>query len=69
VQPYQGHVEAIDAHRGIVRAKAGGRRQAAVEIMVNTRSIADLIEKGDVSEIKEATDKRLSPGSQSFKRH
>jgi twitching motility protein PilU len=49
-----------------VRSSAGGRRQAAVEIMVNTRYVADLIEKGDIGQIKEAMDKSLSPGSQSF---
>jgi twitching motility protein PilU len=50
----------------LVRAAAGGTRQPAVEIMLNTRYIADLIEKGELSAIKEAMDKSLSPGSQSF---
>ncbi|MDB5745774.1 MAG: type pili twitching motility protein PilT [Massilia sp.] len=50
----------------LVRAAAGGMRQPAVEIMLNTRYIADLIEKGELSGIKEAMDKSLSPGSQSF---
>ena len=40
--------------------------QPAVEIMLNTRYIADLVEKGELSAIKEAMDKSLSPGSQSF---
>jgi twitching motility protein PilU len=35
-------------------------------MMLNTRYIADLIEKGELSQIKEAMDKSLSPGSQSF---
>ncbi|MFL6674243.1 MAG: type IV pili twitching motility protein PilT, partial [Massilia sp.] len=34
--------------------------------MVNTRYVADLIEKGEIGQIKEAMDKSLSPGSQSF---
>jgi twitching motility protein PilU len=34
--------------------------------MLNTRHIADLIEEGKISEIKEAIDKSLSPGSQTF---
>jgi twitching motility protein PilU len=34
--------------------------------MVNTRYIADLIEKGEIGQIKEAMEKSLSPGSQSF---
>jgi len=50
----------------LVRAAAGGTRQPAVEIMLNTRYIADLIEKGELSGMKEAMDKSLSPGSQSF---
>ncbi len=36
--------------------------------MLNTRYIADLIEKGEIGQIKEAMDKSLSPGSQSFER-
>jgi len=50
----------------LVRSAAGGSRQPAVEILLNTRYIADLIEKGELSGIKEAMDKSLSPGSQSF---
>ncbi|MGX4642408.1 PilT/PilU family type 4a pilus ATPase [Massilia sp. SYSU DXS3249] len=50
----------------LVKSAAGGTRQPAVEIMLNTRYIADLIEKGELSGIKEAMDKSLSPGSQSF---
>jgi twitching motility protein PilU len=50
----------------LVRSAAGGTRQPAVEVMLNTRYIADLIEKGELSGIKEAMDKSLSPGSQSF---
>jgi len=50
----------------LVRAAAGGTRQPAVEILLNTRYIADLIEKGELGGIKEAMDKSLSPGSQSF---
>jgi twitching motility protein PilU len=50
----------------LVKSAAGGTRQAAVEVMLGTRYIADLIEKGELSGIKEAMDKSLSPGSQSF---
>jgi len=67
LQDLSSAVKAIVSQR-LVRAKAGGRRQAAVEIMVNTRYIADLIEKGDIGQIKEAMDNSLSPGSQSFER-
>jgi twitching motility protein PilU len=65
LQDLSSAVKAIVSQR-LVRAKAGGRRQAAVEIMVNTRYISDLIEKGDIGQIKEAMDNSLSPGSQSF---
>jgi twitching motility protein PilU len=49
----------------LIRNLKGGR-SPAVEVMLNTRHIADLIEKGEVNEIKEAMDKSLSPGSQTF---
>lgn len=43
-----------------------GKRTPAVEVMLNTRHIAELIEKGEISQIKEAIEKSLSPGSQTF---
>ncbi len=43
-----------------------GKRMPAVEVMLNTRHIAELIEKGEISQIKEAIEKSLSPGSQTF---
>jgi twitching motility protein PilU len=67
LQDLSSAVKAIVSQR-LVRAKAGGRRQAAVEIMVNTRYVADLIEKGEIGQIKDAMDKSLSPGSQSFEK-
>ncbi|SDE44128.1 twitching motility protein PilU [Massilia sp. PDC64] len=67
LQDLSSAVKAIVSQR-LVRAKAGGRRAAAVEIMVNTRYIADLIEKGEIGQIKEAMDNSLSPGSQSFEK-
>jgi twitching motility protein PilU len=67
LQDLSSAVKAIVSQR-LVRAKAGGQRHAAVEIMVNTRYIADLIEKGEIGQIKEAMDKSLSPGSQSFEK-
>ncbi len=65
LQDLASSVKAIVSQR-LVRSAAGGSRQAAVEVMLNTRYIADLIEKGEISQIKEAMDKSLSPGSQSF---
>jgi twitching motility protein PilU len=67
LQDLSSSIKAIVSQR-LVRSKAGGRRQAAVEIMVNTRYVADLIDKGDIGQIKEAMDKSLSPGSQSFEK-
>jgi twitching motility protein PilU len=60
-------VKAIVSQR-LVRSKVGAKREAAVEVMVNTRHISDLIEKGEIGQIKEAIENSLSPGSQSFER-
>ncbi len=49
----------------LVRNKKGGR-SAAVEVMLNTRHMAELIAKGEINEMKEAMEKSLSPGSQTF---
>jgi twitching motility protein PilU len=49
----------------LVRTKTGAR-VAAVEVLLNTRHISELIEKGSISEIKEALEKSMSPGSQTF---
>ena len=65
LQDLASSVKAIVSQR-LVKSAAGGQRQAAVEVMLNTRYIGDLIEKGEISQIKEAMDKSLSPGSQSF---
>jgi len=43
-----------------------GTQSAAVEIMLNSRYMAELIEKGEISEMKEAMEKALTPGSQTF---
>ena len=43
-----------------------GSRVAAVEILLNTKLISELIEKGDFSGVKEAMEKSMSEGSQSF---
>jgi len=50
----------------LLRPADGGQRLAAVEVMVNTRHIAELIEQGDVAQIRDAMDQSLSPGSQTF---
>src|SRR3989475_8239047 len=43
-----------------------GARSAAAEIMLNSRHMAELIEKGEISEMKEAMEKALTPGSLTF---
>ena len=49
----------------LVRTK-DGKRSAAVEVLLNTRHVAELIEKGEINEIKDALEKSMSPGSQTF---
>jgi twitching motility protein PilU len=57
-------IRAVISQRLVV-AKDQGRRPA-VEVLLNTRHIAELIEQGEVSQIKEAIEKSMSPGSQTF---
>jgi len=49
----------------LVRATAGGRIPA-IEVMLNTKLISELIEQGDFSGVKEAMEKSLAEGSQTF---
>jgi twitching motility protein PilU len=46
--------------------KPDGKRLPAVEILLNTRHIQELIEKGEINAIKEAMEQSLAPGSQTF---
>jgi twitching motility protein PilU len=57
-------LQAVVSQR-LVRTKTGAR-VVAVEVLLNTRNISELIEKGNISEIKEALEKSLAPGSQTF---
>lgn len=43
-----------------------GKLLPAVEVLLNTARIAELIQKGEFDQIKEAMDQSLYPGSQSF---
>jgi twitching motility protein PilU len=43
-----------------------GSRSATVEVMFNTKLVAELIEKGDFSGIQEAMSKSMAEGSQTF---
>lgn len=49
----------------LVKTPSGGR-MAAVEVLINSRHIAELIEKGDLNEIKDAMEQSMVPGSQTF---
>ena len=49
----------------LIRSTRGGRIPA-VEIMRNTQFVSDLIEKGELDAIRDAIEKSLSPGSQTF---
>jgi twitching motility protein PilU len=49
----------------LVRNKEGAL-QPAVEILMNTALIADLIKAGEITQIKEAMEQSLYPGSQTF---
>jgi twitching motility protein PilU len=46
--------------------KPDGTRFPAAEILMNTRHIADLIEKGEFGDVREAMEKSLAQGSQTF---
>lgn len=46
--------------------KPDGTRTPACEVLVNTKHTAELIEKGDIDGVREAMQKSLTPGSQTF---
>lgn len=46
--------------------KPDGKRTPTCEIMLNTRHISELIERGEVQSIKDAMEQSLAPGSQTF---
>jgi twitching motility protein PilU len=49
----------------LLRTVAGGRAPA-VEVLLNTKLISELIERGDFSGVKEAMEKSMAEGSQTF---
>ena len=49
----------------LLRTQAGSRTPA-VEVMLNTKLISEFIEKGDFSGVKEAMEKSMAEGSQTF---
>ena len=64
LQDLSSTVRAIVCQRLIKSVKGG--RIAAVEVMRNTQYVSELIEKGDIEAIRDAIEKSLSPGSQTF---
>lgn len=44
----------------------GGGRVPAVEVLLNTRRISELIDQGDLAGVREAMDKSMAEGSQTF---
>ncbi|MBS0294590.1 MAG: PilT/PilU family type 4a pilus ATPase [Proteobacteria bacterium] len=57
-------LKAIVSQR-LVRTKAGDR-VPAMEVMLNTKLVADLVEQGDFSGVREAMEKSMAEGSQTF---
>jgi twitching motility protein PilU len=57
-------LKAIVSQR-LLRTVDGGR-VPAVEVMLNTKLVGELIEKGDFSGVKEAMEKSMAEGSQTF---
>jgi len=57
-------VSAVVSQRLIPSTNGG--RTPAVEVLLNTRHVSELIEQGNISQIKEAIEKSMSPGSQTF---
>jgi twitching motility protein PilU len=49
----------------LLRTVSGGRAPA-VEVMLNSKLVSELIEKGDFSGVKEAMEKSMAEGSQTF---
>ncbi len=43
-----------------------GTLVAAVEVMLNTKHVAELIAKGEIDQIRDAMEQSLSPGSKTF---
>ncbi|MBK7898450.1 MAG: PilT/PilU family type 4a pilus ATPase [Azonexus sp.] len=46
--------------------KPDGKRAPTAEVLLNTRHVQELIEKGEVQAIKDAMEQSLAPGSQTF---
>ena len=49
--------------------KPDGKRIAAVEILLDTPRVKDLIHKGEIADLKEAMEKGITQGMQTFDAH
>ena len=49
--------------------KPDGKRTPAAEVLLNTRHVQELIERGEILAIKEAMEQSLAPGSQTFEQN
>ncbi|MBT9610560.1 MAG: PilT/PilU family type 4a pilus ATPase [Aquabacterium sp.] len=61
-------LKAIVSQR-LLKAQAGpntGARIPAVEVLLNTQLVSEMIERGDISAVKEALEKSMAEGSQSY---
>ena len=59
-------LKAIVSQRLLRRAKTSEGRVPAVEVLYNTNLIAELLEKGDLPGVKDALERSLGEGSQTF---
>ncbi|MCE2691069.1 MAG: PilT/PilU family type 4a pilus ATPase [Rubrivivax sp.] len=57
-------LKAVVAQR-LLRSTTGGR-VPAVEVMMNTKFVGELIERGDFNGVRDAMEKSMTPGSQTF---
>ncbi|MBN8504886.1 MAG: PilT/PilU family type 4a pilus ATPase [Burkholderiales bacterium] len=60
-------LKAIISQR-LVRAQSGGRIPV-VEILMNTKLVSEMIEAGDFNGVKEAMEKSMAEGSQTYEEH
>ncbi len=61
-------LRAASCRSGSMR-RPDSKRAPAVEILMNTRHISELIERGEINEIKEAMEQSLAPGCQTFEQN
>ncbi len=66
----QGSVDLSSALKAVISQRllrtVDGQRAPAVEVMLNTALISSLIEKADFNGVKEAMEKSMAEGSQTF---